>query len=141
MTTELFFFVIGTSSWWLHILKTTPTNKNLIQKVLPVVNLFLTRDSLYSWLLSSKFSFEMVAPLHENWTAIRDGVLGPCVNSNLALKIPNNRNKDYVSLMLVQFLDNLLLITTSHWYGIFITSSSIYKTIYCQLAVNIWNTI
>ena len=56
---------------------------------LPVVNLFLTRESLYSWLLSSKFSLEMVAPLHVNWTAMRDGVLGPCDRSNLALKEPN----------------------------------------------------
>lgn len=56
---------------------------------LPVLTLFLTRDSLYSWLLSSKFSLEIVAPLHVNWTAIRDGVLGPCERSNLALNEPN----------------------------------------------------
>ena len=69
----------------------------LLTQDLPVVNLFLTRDSLYSWLLSSKFSFEMVAPLHVNWTAIRDGVLGPCVKSNLALKEPNNSNQDHIN--------------------------------------------
>jgi len=41
----------------------------------------------------------MVAPLHVNWMAIRDGVLGPCVKSNLALKLPNNRNKDHMRTM------------------------------------------
>ena len=30
----------------------------------------------------------MVAPLPVNCTAIRDGVLGPCDSSNLALKEP-----------------------------------------------------
>ena len=34
----------------------------------------------------------MVAPLQVNCTAIRDGVLGPCDRSNLALKEPKNGN-------------------------------------------------
>ena len=80
-------------NWW--TIKTTiqkQTSKQIYN--LPVVNLFLTRDSLYSWHLNSKFNLEIVAPLHVNWTAIREGVLGPCVKSNLALSVPNNNNNN-----------------------------------------------
>ena len=80
-------------NWW--TIKTTiqkQTSKQIYN--LPVVNLFLTRDSLYSWHLNSKFNLEIVAPLHVNWTAIREGVLGPCVKSNLALSVPNSNNNN-----------------------------------------------
>ena len=80
-------------NWWtINTNIQKQTSKQIYN--LPVVNLFLTRDSLYSWHLNSKFNLEIVAPLHVNWTAIREGVLGPCVKSNLALSVPNNNNNN-----------------------------------------------